>query len=131
MAGGPPPATENVESLLDIDFDGGAPASAQKEPSPGSSGLEGLAGTPPRASSPMTQTPSATAPPPPSAGDLNDLMGVFGNGHAGAPNQGTNDMLSGLASLNLGAGNQPPPAHEQMGATPRGQKNNEDILGLF
>ncbi|KMU72628.1 clathrin binding protein [Coccidioides immitis RMSCC 3703] len=42
------PIQNNVENLLDIDFDGTAPASAHKEPPSGMSGLEGLAGTPMR-----------------------------------------------------------------------------------
>ena len=38
VSGAPPPQA-NAENLLDIDFDGAAPASAQKSPASGLSGL--------------------------------------------------------------------------------------------
>ena len=133
----PPQAQNNAENLLDIDFDGTAPASAQKEPDSGLSGLEGLAGTPVRVSSPAANAPS---------NNLDDLLGVFGDNSAPAPaaagpsssaapsaaggGSGA-DLLDGLGGLDIGGNStsSPPPAS----ATPGGQqkKTNEDILSLF
>ncbi len=115
-----PPSQNNAENLLDIDFDGAAPASAQKEPTSGTSGLEGLAGTPQRVASPA----APTAP----KGDLDDLAGVFGNGFA--QNNGTDDMMNGFASLDMNSLSQPPPPEQQLGQS-TGKKTNEDLLGLF
>ena len=104
----------NVENLLDIDFDGSAPASLQKEPTAGTTGLEGLAGTPQRAQSPNTN-------------NMDDLMGIFGNGTGQTQAQpAMDDLMNGFASLDMGTGNQP----LQDSATPQ-KKNNDDILGLF
>ncbi|KAI9824200.1 MAG: hypothetical protein M1819_000912 [Sarea resinae] len=148
VAGGQAPGTgtqaNNTESLLDIDFDGAAPASAQKEPASGLSGLEGLAGTPQRVASPSavlggggggpTAPPSSAAP----HNNLDDLLGVFGDGGAanggGAAGAGlAQDMADGFAGLDLSgaagggmsASQPPPPPGQQI------KKNNEDILGLF
>jgi len=100
----------NVENLLDIDFDGSAPASLQMEPTAGTTGLEGLAGTPQRVQTPTTN-------------NMDDLMGIFGNGTGQKQAQpSTDDLMNGIASLDMGAGNQL--------AQPQ-KKNNEDILGLF
>lgn len=105
----------NIENLLDIDFDGAAPASAQKPPSAGMSGLEGMAGTPQRVESP--------APGAQTSGAANDLADIFGssNGAAssqpGAQNIMGDDLMNGFASLSMGAGagaKQPPPAQEQL-----------------
>ncbi|OJD15387.1 hypothetical protein AJ78_04357 [Emergomyces pasteurianus Ep9510] len=122
----------NIESLLDIDFDGTAPASAQKEPPSGMSGLEGLAGTPVRVQSP------ASGAQPPSSNNLEDLMGVFGNapdasnsfaGGMGTQNGSSNaDLMNGFAGLDLtGSANKPTPPPTS-GTT---SKNNQDILDLF
>jgi len=75
VAGG---VQNNAENLLDIDFDGAAPASLQKAPSSGASGLEGLAGTPQRVGSPTIASPTAQS------GGMDDLMGMFGNAQAQA-----------------------------------------------
>ncbi|KAI9772065.1 MAG: beta-adaptin [Geoglossum simile] len=102
-------ASQNAENLLDIDFDGAAPASSQNDLG---SGLEGLAGTPQR----------AVSPPVVSSGNknLDDLMGVFGG------NGGTADIMNGFGDLDLGGpASQPPPQQQQQ------KKANEDILGLF
>ena len=125
-----------MENLLDIDFDGGAPASAQKEPGAGMSGLEGLAGTPTRVESPAVGTPTGS-------NNLDDLLGVFGDsGNAmggpssggAAPNGGTGsaDLMNGMAGLDLMGGGSsssnptspPPPGGNQ-------KKTNEDIMSLF
>lgn len=137
----PPQAQNNVENLLDIDFDGTAPASAQKEPDTGMSGLEGLAGTPVR-----VQSPGVNAPAP--SNNLDDLLGVFGDNSsstspapaapsssatpaaAGSGGAGA-DLLDGLGGLDISGSNSTtsPPATS---STPGGQKKtNEDILSLF
>ncbi|KAF1809356.1 Adaptor protein complex beta subunit [Eremomyces bilateralis CBS 781.70] len=127
VTGGQLPQT-NAENLLDIDFDGAAPASLQKEPHTGSSGLEGLAGTPQRVGSP-SGAPS-TAP----QNAMDDLMGLFGNGTGGAaptsaPAAGTGDLMNGFGGLDLSGGQpttSPPPA-----SSSAQKKTSEDILGLF
>ena len=160
VAGAPPPQT-NAENLLDIDFDGAAPASAQKTPPSGMSGLEGLAGTPQRIDSPAaldglgpTSAPipssSSAALPPTSAGgpgtsgggNLDDLMGLSNgmtNGSSGGGSMGgmTNaDILGGFAAMDVSAQTQPPPAGQQLADGQQqsggsGKKTNEDLLGLF
>ncbi|PLB52756.1 AP-1 complex subunit beta-1 [Aspergillus steynii IBT 23096] len=121
----------NVENLLDIDFDGGAPASAQNEPSSGMSGLEGLAGTPVRVDS-----PAAGAPAP--SNNLDDLLGVFGDGApssssgaGAAPNGGSAsaDLMNGFAGLDLSSNNNPTSPPPPGGSQPK--KTNEDIMSLF
>lgn len=83
----PPPNAQqgaNAENLLDIDFDGAAPASLQKTPSAGVSGLEGLAGTPQRVASPAPPhalgagVGGATAEK--AKGNADDLADLFGSG---------------------------------------------------
>ena len=125
VSGAPPPQT-NAENLLDIDFDGAAPASAQKSPSSGRTGLEGLAGTPQRMASPaVADGPSL----PPADNNLDDLVGLSNGGGFGQSNGMTNeDILGGFASLDMDATNQPPPAEQQLQG---GKKTNEDLLGLF
>lgn len=101
----------NVENLLDIDFDGAAPASAANQTG---GGLESLVSdTPIRAASPASPTTVPT-------NNMDDLMGLFG-GAAPASNSGNG--LNGFEGLNLGGS---PPSQPQQ------KKNtNEDILGLF
>lgn len=117
-------AQSNVENLLDIDFDGGAPASAQKEPTSGMSGLEGLAGTPVR-----VQSPAVGSPPPQASNNLDDLLGVFGDSGAAQPSSsgvnGSNDLMNGFADLNMSGNGAPPQSNNPP------KKSNEDILGLF
>jgi len=119
----------NAENLLDIDFDGAAPASLQKAPVSGSSGLEGLAGTPQRVASPGVASPTAPS------GGMDDLMGMFGNGAGAAPGNGAGgnqDLMNGFASMDLNGG-QPPPVEQQLngGQGGGGKKRNDDLLGLF
>ena len=118
---------QTAENLLDIDFDGAAPASMQKAPAHGASGLEGLAGTPQRVASPTVPTKSA--------GGMDDLMGMFGNTNGGpAPVNGTSslndDMMNGFASLDMNGG-QPPPPQNQLDGGGGGKKTKDDLLGLF
>ena len=135
-ASGAPPPQANAENLLDIDFDGAAPASAQKEPSGSMSGLEGLAGTPQRIQSPVdSQGPSK---PPGGFGGMDDLMGLSNGSGSGDLMGGRSadggmssaDILGGFASMDM---SQPPPPMDQLavnGGT-GGKKTNEDLLGLF
>jgi AP-1 complex subunit beta-1 len=110
----------NIENLLDIDFDGAAPASMQTKPPGGASGLEGLAGTPQRVESP------AAGRPPPASNNMDDLMGIFGNeGSSSAPVGGADDLMNGFSGLDMNSGNQQPRPPQQKKAT------NDDILGLF
>ncbi|KAK3058308.1 beta-adaptin [Extremus antarcticus] len=125
IAGGPTPSTGgNAENLLDIDFDGAAPASMQKAPAVGSSGLEGLAGTPQRVASPTSAG---------GGGGMDDLMGMFGNTNgtiAGQMNGNAgNGLINGFAGLDMNGG-QPPPPQDQLGGTGNKQ-TKEDLLGLF
>jgi hypothetical protein len=120
----PAQAQNNVENLLDIDFDGGAPASAQSQPSSGMSGLEGLAGTPVRVASPAAGTPTGQA-----SNNLDDLLGVFGDSGAAQPSSGANsggsaDLMNGFSGLDL-SGNAGPSQNNQS------KKSNDDILSLF
>lgn len=135
-AGGQAPA--NIENLLDIDFDGSAPASMQKQPTPGTSGLEGLAGTPQRVASPVGNAGPAQS-------NMDDLLGLFGDGGggggggasagagAGAPagQMSNDDIMNGFASMSMET-NQPPPAGQQLGGgQQQGKKSNQDLLDLF
>ena len=126
---GAPPSQANAENLLDIDFDGAAPASAQKSPSADMSGLEGLAGTPQRMASPAV----ANGPSLPPAGgqNLDDLMGLS-NGPGGGFSQpnGMSDesILGGFAALDVSAAKQPPPAGQQLQT---GKTTNENLLDLL
>lgn len=128
-------AQGHAENLLDIDFDGSAPASMQKAPAAGTSGLEGLAGTPMRVASPTVSSGGGGG----SGGGIEDLLGAFGgdggaNGAAAAApapvpssSSGADDLMNGFASMDLAA-SQPPPAQTQLDG---GKKTNEDLLGLF
>jgi len=119
VSGGSTTAQNNFENLLDIDFDGAAPASAQKSPAAGMSGLEGLAGTPQRAASPAVYNSAPT-------NNLDDLMGLSNGMGLSDDNR---DILNGFAGLDMGAGNQPPPPQEQVAMG--GKNTPEDLLGLF
>lgn len=121
----------NMENLLDIDFDGSAPASLQKEPSQGQSGLEGLAGTPQRVASPavgVAQQPQS---------NMDDLLGLFGDGgHGGAPAQTSNDdIMNGFANMSMQTSQPPPPPQQQQQQQQAGaeasKKSNQDLLDLF
>lgn len=114
--------TQNNDNLLDIDFDGAAPASADAPPVGGASGLEGLAGTPQRVASPVGPAAAASS--------MDDMMGLF---DVGGPSAGAgalhNDMMNGFASLDLSGASQPPPAQTQLQGGSK--KTNEDLLGMF
>lgn len=119
----------NIENLLDIDFDGAAPASQEQN---------SASATPERVASPA----SGTAP----SGGMADMMGLFdappppqqqqsGFGGAGG---GMNDIMNGFDGLDLSGSSQPPPASVQLGhaggsagAEQKKGSNNDDLLGLF
>ena len=120
----PQAAQNNAENLLDlVDFDGAAPASLQKAPAAGASGLEGLAGTPQRVASPEPNS---------AGGGMDDLMGMFGNGNGmssgGMNGNAANDLMNGFAAMDMN-GSQPPPSQMQMDGGDK--KTKEDLLGLF
>ena len=106
----------NNDNLLDIDFDGAAPASADAPPGAGASGLEGLGGTPQRVASPEASQQSNS---------MNDMMDLFGGGPS--MSGGQDQVTNGFAGLDLGGASQPPPAQSQLHA----KKTNEDLLGMF
>jgi AP-1 complex subunit beta-1 len=120
-----------VENLLDIDFDGSAPASLQKQPTHGASGLEGLAGTPQRVSSPVPNAPQSQS-------NMDDLLGLFGDGGGGggggapapAAQMSNDDIMNGFASMSMET-NQPPPPTQQIAGGEQGKKSNQDLLDLF
>jgi AP-1 complex subunit beta-1 len=123
-------APTNMENLLDIDFDGSAPASMQKQPVGDASGLEGLAGTPQRVASPAVNAPAQ------SQSNMDDLLGLFGDGGGGggapaaAPAQMSNDdIMNGFASMSMET-TQPPPPTQQLSGEPS-KKSNQDLLDLF
>ncbi|KJX96786.1 AP-1 complex subunit beta-1 like protein [Zymoseptoria brevis] len=115
-----PAAPSNAENLLDIDFDGAAPASMQNAPGMDASGLEGLSGTPQRVASPAMG----------SGGGFADLMGL-----ADAPSVtangggGSQDLMNGFAGM--GMDDQPPPPQTQINGGGGAMKTNADLLDLF
>jgi AP-1 complex subunit beta-1 len=127
-ANGTGAAQNNVENLLDIDFDGAAPASAEQETS-----------TPDRVASPSGGVSSGMA----------DMMNLFdtvpsasnaGGMNVGASGGGMDDLMNGFASLdfsNTGSSQPLPPAMQlqaQSSTTVPASsqnKNEDDLLGLF
>ncbi|KAL7276298.1 beta-adaptin [Rhizina undulata] len=106
--------SENPENLLDIDFDGAAPASASNQPPP-LGGLDTLLSGG-GVSSPI----SPTGP----GNNLDDLLGVFGASSAPGANNG---LVNGLEGLSLSSPTLPQQQQQPQGS----KKTNEDILGLF
>lgn len=127
----------NAENLLDIDFDGAAPASQENNSS---------------------ANPSRTASPAGPSGGMADMMSMFDapppqpTGGTPAPQQnmgGMNDLMGGLEGLNFGSQqqSQPLPAGMQLHGDPGGfaqpaapaapagqqgqKKDSDDLLGLF
>jgi hypothetical protein len=116
----------NIENLLDIDFDGAAPASAEQNPAG--------TGTPERVASPSTAGAG------PSGGGMADMMGLFdvsstsspAPAAAGAaPGGGMNDIMNGFAGMDLSGNSAPPPPGVQLGHAPEKKSDGEDLLGLF
>lgn len=111
---------QNMENLLDIDFDGAAPASASTQ-TPSSGGLESLVtDSPARVASPASPTGAAGT-------NLDDLLSLFGTESAVPANGNrSSGVLDGFEGLNLSSQAAPPPP-----PPPQQKKANEDILGLF
>lgn len=116
----------NIENLLDIDFDGAAPASAEQNPA-------GLSGTPDRVASPSA---AGGAP----SGGMADMMGLFDVPAAAPPASGAqqgiggvNDIMNGFAGMDLSGTSAPPPPGQQLGHTPppKSTSAGDDLLGLF
>lgn len=121
----------NIENLLDIDFDGAAPASHEQQ---------SATATPDRVASPASGAAS---------GGMADMMSMFDAPPMGASNNGgaagqssssgMNDLMSGFDGLGFGDNNssQPPPAAMQLnnaqggGTTQTPQKDSDDLLGLL
>ncbi|KAK3385685.1 adaptin N terminal region-domain-containing protein [Podospora didyma] len=108
----------NMENLLDIDFDGAAPASSQQSPPPD------------RVASP------SSAP----SGGMADIMDLFDAqaAPAAAPRGaqigggGMNDMMSTFSGMDISGTSAPPPPGQQLGHKPVEQKSgSDDLLGLF
>lgn len=121
-----------IENLLDIDFDGAAPASAEQ-----GSGMAGV-GTPDRIASPTNAAPGAS-------GGMADMMGLFDAPAAGAPapSSGANDLMGGFAAMDLSGNSAPPPPGAQLhpgspatspppvGGAQKPSSGQDDLLGLF
>lgn len=110
----------NIENLLDIDFDGGAPASLEQNSA--------------------SATPDRVASPSGGSSNMQDMMGLFDAPAAPAPQQAApsggfgagDDLMNGFGALDLGGSSQPPPAAQQLqnsGQQPK--KDSDDLLGLF
>ena len=139
----------NIENLLDIDFDGAAPASAEQNPAG--------TGTPDRVASPISAGGIAAAPPP--SGGMADIMGLFdapappaaggaaggagsaaggpgafGGVAAGGGGGAMSDLMSGFEGMDLSGTSAPPPPGQQLGhgnGSATGTKGSDDLLGLF
>jgi len=141
--GGGSSGQNTIENLLDIDFDGAAPASSEH-------GGGGVA-TPDRMASPAAVGGLPGAPPQPSS-SIADMMGLFdapapapaaapvAQPSAGwAPPGGSSDLMSSFAGMDLSGTSAPPPPGQQLGhikpvqpgQAQGGGGGSEDLLGLF
>lgn len=118
----------NIENLLDIDFDGAAPASQEQN---------SAAATPDRVASPAGGQAS---------GGMADMMSMFDAPAASSSSAGVgmgsegnnmNDLLNGFEGMGFGGSQQsePLPAAMQLqntqGVGSQPKKDSEDLLGLF
>ncbi|KAK3689405.1 adaptin N terminal region-domain-containing protein [Podospora appendiculata] len=108
----------NIENLLDIDFDGAAPATA---------------GTPDRIASPAASGGLGSAPPAPApSSSIADMMGLFDAAPLSAPVPAAGDMMNSFAGMDLSGTSAPPPPGHQLGhAGTEGKSGSDDLLGLF
>ncbi|KAI9147803.1 AP-2 complex subunit beta [Paramyrothecium foliicola] len=127
--GGGASSQNNIENLLDIDFDGAAPASHEQQ---------SAAATPDRVASPSGGAAS---------GGMADMMSMFdapppssaGGAPSQAPSNNMNDLMNGFEGLNFGGqstGGEPLPAAMQLqnaqGVPPQPpKKDSDDLLGLL
>lgn len=103
----------NAENLLDIDFDGAAPASAE----PAASGSGGSGG----------------------GSNMADMMGLFdapvsvaqSSSSIPQPSGNLDDMLGGFGAMDIAGGSSGPSTATQPAAPADGQKKEDDLLGLF
>lgn len=125
----------NVENLLDIDFDGAAPASHEV----GGSVLP----TSDRTDSPAVGMGGAGAP----SGGMADMMGLFDAAPSSSSQQpvmgggagAMGDIMNGFGAMDLSGTSAPPPPNQQLhpqgtGSQPQQQSSGgagEDLLGLF
>lgn len=125
----------NIENLLDIDFDGAAPASHEQSGS--------MAATPDRVASPAVGGAGAAG----ASGGMADMMGLFDTSSPVASSSqqppmgsGMGDIMNGFASMDLSGTSAPPPPNQQLhpqgtgGQAPPGQSSGsagDDLLGLF
>ncbi len=106
----------NMENLLDIDFDGAAPASAEQNPHG-----HGYIGTGRRAGK--------------QHGGHDGLFDMSSPA-AGPAQNGMSDIMSGFTSMDLGGSSAPPPAAVPLqeghsSAEPKPSSGGDDLLGLF
>jgi AP-1 complex subunit beta-1 len=123
-------AQNNIENLLDIDFDGAAPASHEQN---------SASATPDRVASPSAGAPS---------GAMADMMSMFdapaqpsvagASASAAGPSNNMNDLMNGFEGLNFGGAStsEPLPAAMQLqqaqgGAPQQPKKDSDDLLGLL
>lgn len=128
-ANGTAATQNNLENLLDIDFDGAAPASADTG-----------TGTPDRMASPASGG-GLGGPPAAGSSSMADMMGLFDApaaqpaALAPASGGGMGDLMNGFAGMDISGNSAPPPASQQLGhAAPEQKKSTsagEDLLGLF
>lgn len=112
------------DNLLDIDFDGTAPASAAQPDSSSANDLADLFGSP----SPPTPANAGT-PAPGGASAMDDLFSSLATPNpAPGPANGANELMGGLAGLDLNDNSSSPAPGGQPGQK---KMTNEDILGLF
>ncbi|KAK0624932.1 adaptin N terminal region-domain-containing protein [Bombardia bombarda] len=101
-------ATQNtMENLLDIDFDGAAPASTD-------------AGTPDRVASPGSVSGGGAPPQPQPSSSMADMMGLFDapvqqQQSQGGGFGGMGDIMNGFAGMDLSGTSAPPPPGQQLG----------------
>ncbi|PHH82309.1 hypothetical protein CDD82_6417 [Ophiocordyceps australis] len=126
-SGRPAVSQNNVENLLDIDFDGAAPASQEQQ---------SASATPERVASPFGGS---------SSGGMADMMSMFdapgpsSSNSAPSMGGGMNDLMSGFGDMNFGGGapsGEPLPAAMQLqnaqGSGSQGpKKDSDDLLGLL
>lgn len=130
----------NIENLLDIDFDGAAPASAEQN--------TGGSNTPVRTGSPAVGGAAAAAGGAAAGAGIADMMGLFdapaasqspvpaaggfGSGTTSPPPPGMNDLMAGFGGLDLSGSSAPPPPGQQLQQQQSGNSGgNDDLLGLF
>lgn len=135
----------NAENLLDIDFDGAAPASQeQNSANPSRTASPAMGGgamadmmsmfdAPPMQPSSASGTPTPQQqqqPPGPPSGGMNDLMGGFEGLNFGGPQTQplpAATQLQNAAAAGGGFGQPPAPQQPQGGP----KKDSDDLLGLF